>query len=62
MVRQIPILLQGGAHDKTPIKRYSKKSHNNNKRSINVKEKNDVKTTAAILRICKQRTPTKRDS
>ena len=54
-MNQIPILLRGGVNAKTPIKQYSKKVKNNNKkRGMNVKEKNDVKTTAAILRIRQQ--------
>lgn len=54
-MNQIPILLRGGVNAKTPIKQYSKKVKNNNKkRGMNVKEKNDVKTTAALLRIHKQ--------
>jgi len=52
MVEQrIPIILQGGINDKKPqMKNYSKKINNNNLRGMNVKEKNDVKTTAALLR------------
>lgn len=61
-MRQVAILLTGGVNAKTPIKQYSKKVNNNNKkRSMNVEEKNDVKTTAALLRVCKQRKITKRD-
>ena len=57
---QIPILLRGGVHAKTPIKQYSKKVKKNNKKgSMNVKEKNDVQTTAALLRVCEQRKTSK---
>ena len=58
---QIPILLKGGAYAKTPVRQYSKKSKNNNNRSINVKEKNDVQTTAAILRVHQQRKTSERN-
>ena len=60
-MRQVPILLKGGVNVTTPLKKYSKKvNKNNNKRSVNVKEKNDVQTTAALLRICQQRKNKKR--
>lgn len=56
VMRQVPILLRGGVHEKTPMKQYSKKVKNNNKKgSMNVKETNDVKATAALLRIYQQR-------
>lgn len=59
---QVPILLKGGANARTPIRQYSKKSVKTKQRSINVKEKNDVQTTAALLRICQQGKSPKRDS
>ena len=55
---QTPALLnyKGGLNDK--IKPVVKTSHlnddNNNKRSFNEQKKNDVKTTAVILRISQQ--------
>jgi hypothetical protein len=56
-MQQIPILLRGGTNGKKPhVKQYSKKVNNNNKGSMNVEQKNDVQTTAALLRVCKQRT------
>lgn len=54
---QIPFLLskKGGANVQTPIKKYSKKvNKNNNKGSMHEQKKNDVQTTAALLRVCKQ--------
>lgn len=58
---QVPILLAGGVNGKKPhIKKYSKKVNNNKTRSVNVKETNDVQTTAALLRVCKQRKSSKR--
>ena len=58
---QVPCLLQGGTNGKNPhVKKYSKKVNNNKTRSVNVKEKNDVQTTAALLRVCKQRKSSKR--
>jgi hypothetical protein len=49
----VPILLikRGGVNVGTSIKKYSKKvKKNNNNRSMNEQKKNDVQTTAAILR------------
>ena len=54
---QIPFLLskKGGANVQTPIKKYSKKvNKNNNRGSMHEQKKNDVQTTAAILRIRQQ--------
>lgn len=44
------LLINRGGVNVTSIKKYSKKMKNNNKRSMNEQKKNDVKTTAAILR------------
>jgi hypothetical protein len=55
---QIPAILvyKGGLNDKIrPVVKTSRlKNDNNNKRSFNEQKKNDVKTTAAILRISEQ--------
>ena len=55
---QTPALLiyKGGLNDKIqPVVKTSRlKNDNNNKRSFNEQKKNDVKTTAAILRISEQ--------
>lgn len=57
VIQKIPILLKGGANGKVlpivPAQKISK--YNKNKRRFNEQEKNDVKATAAILRINKQR-------
>jgi hypothetical protein len=50
---QVAALLKGGTHV-PPMKQYSKKN-NNKLRSMHVKEKNDVKTTAALLRTTEER-------
>ena len=54
---QTPALLiyKGGLNDKIqPVVKTSRLKNNNNKRSFNEQKKNDVKTTAAILRISEQ--------
>lgn len=53
---KIPILLQGGANGKVlPVVSARQKSkYNKNKRRVDEQKENDVKTTAAILRISKQ--------
>ena len=55
---QTPAILiyKGGLNDKIqPVVKTSRlKNDNNNKRSFNEQKKNDVKTTAAILRIRQQ--------
>jgi hypothetical protein len=54
----LPILLvdRGGVNVGTPVKKYSKKvNKNNNKGSMDEQKKNDVQTTAAILRTKQQR-------
>lgn len=53
--KRIPILLKGGANDVNRIKTYSPYSKIITKRSKNVEKTNDVKTTAAILRIQQER-------
>jgi hypothetical protein len=54
MVKQlIPVLLinKGGIDVNPPIKKYSKKvKNNNNKRSLDVTKKRNVKATASLLR------------
>jgi hypothetical protein len=56
---QIPAILvyKGGLNDKIqPVVKTSRlKNNNNNKGSFNEQKKNDVKTTAAILRIQSKR-------
>ena len=56
---QTPAILiyKGGLNDKIrPVVKTSRlKNDNNNKRSFNEQKKNDVQTTAAILRIRQQR-------
>jgi hypothetical protein len=54
---KVPILLQGGANGKilpiVPAQKISK--YNKNNRRFHEQKKNDVKATAAILRIQQQR-------
>lgn len=56
---QTPALLvyKGGLNDKIQpvVKTAHVKNNNNNKRSFNEQKKNDVKTTAALLRIQQKR-------
>jgi hypothetical protein len=57
-MNNIPFLLKnkGGLNAIQPIVKTSRmKNKNNNKRSLHEQKKNDVKTTAAILRIQQQR-------
>jgi hypothetical protein len=56
VIQKIPILLKGGANGKVlPIVHAHKTSkYNKNKRRVNEQETNDVKATAAILRISQQ--------
>jgi hypothetical protein len=54
---QTPAILiyKGGLNDKIqPVVKTSRLKNDNNKRSFNEQKKNDVKTTAAILRISEQ--------
>jgi hypothetical protein len=54
---QLPAILiyKGGLNDKIqPVVKTSRLKNDNNKRSLNEQKKNDVKATAAILRISKQ--------
>ena len=57
VVQKIPILLKGGTNGKVvpvvPAQKMSK--YNKKQRRFNEQEKNDVKATAAILRISQQR-------
>lgn len=53
---KVPVLLKGGANGKilpvVPAQKISK--YNKNQRRFHEQKKNDVKTTAAILRISEQ--------
>ena len=49
------LLIKRGTNDKiVPVVKTQKLSNDNNNRRTNEQKKNDVKTTAAILRISKQ--------
>jgi hypothetical protein len=49
------LIYKGGLNDKIqPVVKTSRLKNDNNKRSLNEQKKNDVKATAAILRISKQ--------